>query len=846
MKTVSSSGIPNRANIANEAGAAEWQRPRFLQEVVRVPLGDRVIVDGTERLHVLKTGPNPQLLLDLISAMDGSRTLADLEAAFASVPLGEVQAAVSMLSTYGLVEDDEFQGATCSNIESLSFFRRFVSVTRENSSGRQALERLRNSYLALLAPSQRTREALLLKSILKKTGVGRVDLLDPESLNLRAFDELRPSAQPFFIGLWFGEEPAELFAELDVWCAERQISWLRAVCNSHANYADLGPIFTAKETPCYRCFHAMHSVPSAPKPTDAQAVSATDELFFISLLAVEITYMLSHIGTAPAGRDFRRFDPRTWTCRSLRCTRMPDCAYCQSSGTSNAVTVLFPERRSSLDTAIVFEDYAGLPSRSLAPSKPPLEEHSLAPLYQAKKLNHCPLHVLPQRLPDWKNGILDVLMSGPMSSGQPLTLENVATLLLTTGGIRDSRAGITKVKRWAATAGNLGSVELWLAARNVEGLEPGYYYYQPQHHSLAAYRRRSGALAIDDFMRRLIPDGPQPLPDALLIFTGAFHRVARKYGPFAYRLVNLDAGAAISQLCIVAECLNVAARPACRWADDLIEDQLNLESFNDHCTGVVALFQNMLGGRPGFAWSQKGPRQGVPASAKSPGQFGGLSLQEVLELTHRESRISEKELNLGPFAAPSEFLDSTGELSSPLPLPPARHGGEPVGRVLAARTSVRLYAPKPVSLDQIATMLACAHQGDMQDWPEEQCVGQVLTYRVLTWRAQDLAPGIYQYNPQSRTLSFSHPAPSPSGTVELYVQEEFAAAPLVLWITGNLAAACARHGAFGHRELLLRAGAASHRVWMAAMGMGLAGTIVAGVIPGAARRLFGLDGYTQI
>jgi nitroreductase len=79
--------------------------------------------------------------------------------------------------------------------------------------------------------------------------------------------------------------------------------------------------------------------------------------------------------------------------------------------------------------------------------------------------------------------------------------------------------------------------------------------------------------------------------------------------------------------------------------------------------------------------------------------------------------------------------------------------------------------------------------------------------------------------------------------VELFVQSDFADAPAVIWIAGNLAAACASDGARGHRHLLLRAGAAAHRLWMAALASGLNGSIVAGLVPGAARRLLGFDGY---
>ncbi|HYE73791.1 MAG TPA: hypothetical protein VEF04_10680, partial [Blastocatellia bacterium] len=63
--------------------------------------------------------------------------------------------------------------------------------------------------------------------------------------------------------------------------------------------------------------------------------------------------------------------------------------------------------------------------------------------------------------------------------------------------------------------------------------------------------------------------------------------------------------------------------------------------------------------------------------------------------------------------------------------------------------------------------------------------------------------------------------------------------------TGNLAAACARYGSWGHRQLLLRTGAAGQRLWLSSIGVGLAGTVFAGFLPRAANRFAGLDGYLQ-
>jgi SagB-type dehydrogenase family enzyme len=413
-----------------------------------------------------------------------------------------------------------------------------------------------------------------------------------------------------------------------------------------------------------------------------------------------------------------------------------------------------------------------------------------------------------------------------------------------TGGARNSRSTGT-VKRWAATAGNLGSVELYLAVRSVEGLAPGFYYYRPFEHSLARFERRYGALPIEEFMHRTLPPRAGSLPEALVLFTGAFHRIARKYGSFGYRLITLDAGAAISQLHVVGRTLNIKSQTAARWADDLIEEQLNLEPFEEQSTGVVALSRR----EELYAEAQGIPPNsphGLPGSSKETGYFFERSVEQVLKELYWGSRMSESELRFASFE-PSGTAASADEQLPLVSLPHPSLGGRSVGEVLLGRESVRQFAHLPVSKQQLSTMLYWAHQGDVEDWPEQHAQGHTLTFLLLADRVEGLAPGTYRYkfDPENPALQFVGPLCSPKERMELFVQSEFAAAPLFIWIAGNLLAACDRQGAFGHRQLLLRAGAAGHRLWMGASAMGVSGCLVAGLVPGVARRQLHLDGYLQ-
>ena len=164
---------------------------------------------------------------------------------------------------------------------------------------------------------------------------------------------------------------------------------------------------------------------------------------------------------------------------------------------------------------------------------------------------------------------------------------------------------------------------------------------------------------------------------------------------------------------------------------------------------------------------------------------------------------------------------------------------------LLERTAIRFYAPTPLSAAQLGSILKAASLGDQQDWPHEEEAGVGLQLLAVAWRVEGIEPAVYSYHPQSHELAYVGPAPDPGQATSLALQAEFASAPVLIFVTGNLAAACERYGSWGHRQLLLRAGAAGQRLWLASIGVGLAGTVFAGFLPRAAHRFAGVDGYLQ-
>jgi SagB-type dehydrogenase family enzyme len=235
-----------------------------------------------------------------------------------------------------------------------------------------------------------------------------------------------------------------------------------------------------------------------------------------------------------------------------------------------------------------------------------------------------------------------------------------------------------------------------------------------------------------------------------------------------------------------------------------------------------------------------------PGVAVEGASFESLETTEITARLYRESRRRAADLKVAANEVP-DFLrpQTTLATSRYVALPPPLAESYPLQQSLLARGAVRVYDPAPFSLAQLGTILHTAVAGDRQNWPQEEAAGVGLQLKVVAWRVEGVEPAIWQYEPERHELAYIGPAPAAHEADSLTLQHEFTAAPVIIFITGNLAAACARYGSWGHRQLLFRAGAAGQRLWFGAIGVGLAGTVFAGFLPRAANRFARVDGYLE-
>jgi SagB-type dehydrogenase family enzyme len=747
----------------------------------------------------------------------------------------DIHRALELLAESGLLQTEADQDSCIPDgaRDLVSFFRKSLAHSGSSVPAYDAFRRLESSRVAIIPANGSSSDADQLSNLLRSSCSAAAEVM--------TIDQLLEGLQAGPLMVVALAAAAEDDQQCEVLEAERQrrsFSWLRAKLYRELNVADIGPLFQAGNESCYECFQRVHGITQRSGGSTGVQLSNA-ETTWVGFVALEVLSILAHLDQSIGGREFRGFNlsdlssRRLFYPRSQQCPRRGNHPSVASSDQSS----LGKKDVIQLYTASVFEEYVGLESRRHDPAG--VTAVTAADIQYSKTMQNSRQVELGSTALDLGLGMPDALDRIWMRLADTLTLDQLGAVLVLTAGIREQNGLVAK--RWSATAGNLGSAEIYVIVHSVAGLEKGLYFYQPGSHALTLFHKRN-AIASNELMRRLLRRTENALPNALIILSGAFHRLKKKYGMFAYRLLDLDAGAALGQIHMVARAMRLGARITPLLPDDLVERELSLHSFNEQSTAAVELFARDTAGP--FYWRVKQESRDVigPHSpgALAPERFADLSVNEVTEMLFKESRITEGVLETKPNISGTIKRAADESIRERIRLPRPLRKGLSAGDVLTARRSIRKFGPKAVPIDAIATGLYYSDRADSFEWAPQRNVA--LRFLILARRVDRLPPGVYEYQSRLHELSILRRDMAQEEMASLFVQDDFADAPCVVWIAGDLDQTCSVYGSAGHRRLLLRAGAAGHRFWMAVMGLGLGGSLIAGLVPGAARTLLGLNG----
>lgn len=551
------------------------RKPRMTDGFQVVPITRGLLVHGGESMEVFRGQAASHFLPQFIPLLDGTKTLDDLATHFPSYSPLAIKNVLALLFARGLLEDgieDEGYDMADFDPEVLAFFRRHTDLTRVNRSAVEGLNRLKQQNVILITDVEQGKSV---QKELLHVGVKDVQLLSME-------DEIY--LQDITLVLVFlaaHSRYTSKLQELDRVCGEKGIPWLLSMVDGENGV--IGPYLDRSLTGCYDCFQANLKW----EPRGIPLVEYID--WWAQFTSMQVTYLLSRMAPSMALESII-FDFDKWSQKKQRLVCSPGCPNCMPMDGLNAEA---PE------IAYCFEKMIAFPPKDFLDPKAHQMHYKSSNItlsYDSKEYPSSPVISLPgegELVVPKGNFLKNLFASSPEETKcGPLTLAALSRVLVCGAGLRAEQEGMKvddKLQRWAPTGGNLGSTQIYVLARTVDGLQSGAYFYQIKDHELARIGASDGMQDIEALMSQVMGESPDRYPDALIVLTGALHRVATKYHAFAYKVIHLDAGVAMTQMQAVASGLGLSVTVYHTWEEEALYQQLQVNEIGEPITAIFAL-----------------------------------------------------------------------------------------------------------------------------------------------------------------------------------------------------------------------------------------------------------------
>jgi SagB-type dehydrogenase family enzyme len=389
----------------------------------------------------------------------------------------------------------------------------------------------------------------------------------------------------------------------------------------------------------------------------------------------------------------------------------------------------------------------------------------------------------------------------------------LGTVLWHTAGVTQSRGPLRL--RAAPSSGALFSTELYVLARQVDGLGPGMWHYDAEHHALHALDHGPTPPSA----MGLPHDAALAAAPVLLVATAVFARTGRKYRDRTYRYVLADLGHALENLHQAAAAVGLAALWAEAFDEARVAARLHLDENREGVLALAGLWPATT--RPATSGTWRHPAlQPLPLDSNLPAE--GLTAA-----MHRATSLRLDEASTAHPPAEEEPPPSEAPFIRPDTL-----------ALIARRRSLRRFAPTPLTLDSLGGLLNGLGLG-------HPALSASLRLDVVVHAVDGLRPGSYRYEPGTRHLRWrptavTGRAASRSAALDQDVVGD-AAAVLVLSLDRTQLAADPRSPARAYRQAFLDVGRVGERAYLEAQARGLGACAVGAFYDDEASALVGRD-----
>jgi SagB-type dehydrogenase family enzyme len=382
---------------------------------------------------------------------------------------------------------------------------------------------------------------------------------------------------------------------------------------------------------------------------------------------------------------------------------------------------------------------------------------------------------------------------------EPPALADVAELSHYAAGVTSKNAAAGLLLRAAASSGALYPVDLYVAVRDVRGLEPGIYYYEPHRHVLVRVTRASESIA----ETLAEPDAAREAPFAFVAGV-TFDRTVAKYNVRSYRYVALDAGHVVANLSLVASALGFTCQLQTSFDDERLGRALSLDP-DEEAALLVALCDHS---RARVA----GERTIIAPVVEPPTLPARL---DELELTRLSHRLTSLRLTKDPPRRAKVAPPSRGSAHG-LALPPSEPVAKDLFETIAMRRSFREFSDAPIRLSDLA---AIARDAIRAFSPLRG--SHLVELYVLAARVEGLDPGAYRFDRERAVLEPRARGDRSSAIQSAALSQEVLgrAAAVFAWTLADVAGTI--DGTRDYRVAHLEAGLAGEVAYLSATARGL-------------------------
>ena len=414
-------------------------------------------------------------------------------------------------------------------------------------------------------------------------------------------------------------------------------------------------------------------------------------------------------------------------------------------------------------------------------------------------------------------------------------LRGIAILASFSAGFRNSPDG--KRSRWAPTAGNLGSPRLHFRIPNGPSLSGELYTYNPEPHELIDRSTREELFGGN---AESVIGGEREEPGFCVFVEARWDVLYPKYGDFGVKLSYLDVGVAMAQLALIGRCIGIRVTPFEMLSRDRFSRRLNIPEMCGCIVVGASLVQDSFGRRNVRTVGVRGARALLRMQDFDHAEMSTIT-QSLVHSACRDGMevtrfVREKRLGCCSFEMSPEDVH----------LPRAqKRMNISTAQVLLRRASVREYVSESIRLQDVATMLRCSSDYDDFEWKDYRALGVELSFKILLRDGNTGNYEISEYCSRHECLHKLRAGLERRYVQRMYIQEEFADAPLTVIICSSISSATRSLGTFGYTNLLTRAGAAAYRIWLCGIGLGLEGTIHAGLKVSVIRQILGEKSFCK-